>query len=215
MRNGFSAWKVSIFGLVFFALFPGFAGAEIALDKPQASLGVDIMQALQIRKSTKSYTTKEISFEALSNVLWASHGVNRENGKRTAPTAMGKYYMDLYVVSSAGIHLYDPDKHSLGLISNENVKTLIAKQTYVGEASHILVMVADLTRFHELVKETFKLPAAYATAGCMAQNIYLTAGAMDLGTCFVVSMKEDVIKDKLRLKEHQIPIVIMPVGYPQ
>ncbi len=95
MRNGFSAWTVSIFGLVFFAVFPGFAGAEIALDKPQASLGVDIMQALQIRKSTKSYTTKEISFEALSNVLWASHGVNRENGKRTAPTAMGKYYMDV------------------------------------------------------------------------------------------------------------------------
>jgi SagB-type dehydrogenase family enzyme len=215
MKNRQLAWAVSFFGLVFFAVFPGFAGADIALEKPRASLGVDIMKALQMRKSTKSYITKEISSEALSNILWASHGVNRENGKRTAPTAYGKYYMDLYVVSSKGVHLYDPDKHTLGLISNEDVKTLIAMQKYVGEASHIIVMVADLTRFHQLIKEPFKLPAAYATAGGISQNIYLTAGAMGLGTCFVVSMKVDVIKDKLRLEEHQVPIVIMPLGYPK
>jgi nitroreductase len=49
----------------------------------------------------------------------------------------------------------------------------------------------------------------------MSQNIYLTAAAMDLGTCFVVGMKADVIKEKLQLKDHQIPIVIMPVGYPK
>jgi SagB-type dehydrogenase family enzyme len=215
MRNRYLAWTVSFFGLVLFAVFPSFAGADIALSKPQASLGVDIMKALQMRKSTKGYIAKEISSEALSNILWASHGVNRENGKRTAPSSFGKYYMDLYVVSNEGVHLYNPDKHSLGLVSNENVKALIAKQKYVGEASHIMVMVADLTRFHQLVKEPFKMPAAYATAGCISQNIYLTAVAMDLGTCFVVSMKADVIKDKLGLQEHEIPIVIMPLGYPK
>ena len=213
MRNGYLVWTVSFFGLVLFAVFPSFAGADIVLDKPRASLGVDIMKALQMRKSTKGYITKEIGSEALSNILWASHGVNRENGKRTAPSAMGRYYMDLYVVSNEGVHLYDPDKHCLSPVSNENIKTLVAKQKYVGEASHIIIMVADLTRFHQLVKEPFKLPAAYATAGCISQNIYLTAAAMDLGTCFVVSMKADVIKDKLQLKDHQIPIVIMPVGY--
>ena len=215
MTNRYLAWTVSFFGLVLFAVCPSFAGADIALDKPRASLGVDIMKALQMRKSTKSYTTKEISFEALSSILWAADGVNRDNGKRTAPSAMGRYYMDLYVVSNEGVHLYNPDKHSLSLVSNENVKPLIAKQKYVGEASHIIVMVTDLTRYHPLVKEAFKLPAAYATAGCIAQNIYLTAGAMDLGTCFVVLIKADVIKDKLRLQEHQIPIVIMPLGYPK
>jgi SagB-type dehydrogenase family enzyme len=215
MRNRYFAWTVSFFGLVLFAVFPCFASADIALNKPRTSLGVDIMKALQMRKSTKSYIAKEVSPEALSAILWASHGVNRENGKRTAPSAMGKYYMDLYVVSNEGAHLYDPDKHSLSLVSNENIKTLIAKQKYVGEASHIIVMVTDLTRYHQLVKEPFKLPAAYATAGCISQNIYLTAAAMDLGTCFVVSMKADVIKDKLRLQEHEVPIVIMPLGYPK
>ena len=214
MRNRHFAWTISFFGLVLFAVFPSLAGADIALKKPQAHLGVDIMKALQMRKSTKSYITREIGSEALSNILWASHGVNRENGKRTAPSSYGKYYMDLYVVSNEGVHLYDPDKHSLSLVSNENIKTLIAKQKYVGEASHIIVMVTDLTRYHQLVKEPFKLPIAYATAGCISQNIYLTAGAMDLGTCFVVGMKADVIKDKLQLQEHQVPIVIMPLGYP-
>ena len=106
MRKGYLAWTVSFFGLVLLAVVPSFAGADIALNKPQASLGVDIMQALQMRKSTKSYITKEIGREALSNILWASHGVNRENGKRTAPSAMGRYYMDLYVASNQGVHLY-------------------------------------------------------------------------------------------------------------
>ena len=199
--------------LLLLAAFPAFAGADIALDRPRASLGVDIMEALRMRKSTKSYRTKEISIEDLSNILWAANGVNRENGKRTAPSSYGRQYTDLYIVSDQGVYFYDPVKHSLGLVTNENIKNQIALQKYVGEASHIIVMVSDSTRIHPLSKN--KVAAAYATAGCIAQNIYLTAGAMNLGTCLVLSLKADVIKDKLALKEHETPIFIMPLGYPK
>jgi len=195
------------------AAFPAFAGADIALDRPRANLGVDIMDALQMRKSTKSYSTKEIPIEDLSNILWAANGVNRENGKRTAPSSYGRHYTDLYVVSDQGAYFYDPVKHSLGLVTTENVKNQIALQKYVGEASHIIVIVSDSTRIDPLSKN--KEAAAYATAGCIAQNIYLTAGAMNLGTCLVLSLKADVIKDKLALKEHETPIFIMPLGYPK
>jgi len=121
--------------------------------------------------------------------------------------------MDIYVVSNQGVHLYDPLKHCLRVVSNENIKTLIALQEYVGEASHIIVMVVDSTRFHPLTK--IKMAAAYATAGCIAQNIYLTANSMNLGTCLVVNLKADVIRDKLKLKEHETPVFIMPLGYPK
>ena len=210
-RNPFV--RPSLGCLLLLVAFVGTAGAEIALEKPRASLGVDIMEALRMRKSTKSYRTKEISIEDLSNILWAANGVNRENGKRTAPSSYGRQYTDLYIVSDQGVYFYDPVKHSLGLVTNENIKNQIALQKYVGEASHIIVMVSDSTRIHPLSKN--KVAAAYATAGCIAQNIYLTAGAMNLGTCLVLSLKADVIKDKLALKEHETPIFIMPLGYPK
>jgi SagB-type dehydrogenase family enzyme len=188
------------------------AGADIALEKPRPSLGVDIMEALQMRKSTKSYTFKEISVQDLSNLLWAANGVNRKSGKRTAPSSYGRQYTDLYVVSDQGVYFYDPVKHSLSLVTNENIKNQIALQKYVEEASHIIVMVSDSTRIHPRSKN--RVAAVYGGAGCIAQNIYLTACAMDLGTCLVVGLKADVIREKLQLPKHQTPVFIMPLGYP-
>lgn len=213
MRREYLIAGISIVCFLLFAPLPTIASADIALEKPKASIGVDIMKALQMRKSTKSYITKEVSFGDLSNILWAANGVNREDGKRTAPSSYGQYYTDLYVVSNQGVHLYDPVKHNLTLVCNENIKTQIAMQEYVEEASHIIVMVSDSTRFHRLTKN--RMAAAYAAAGCIAQNIYLTASAMNLGTCLVVSLKADVIRDKLKLKEHETPVFIMPLGYPK
>jgi SagB-type dehydrogenase family enzyme len=213
MRRGY--WVTGIYFIcsLFFVAFPAIAGTDIALEKPKESVGVDIMKALQMRKSTKSYMAKEISFGDLSNILWAANGVNREDGKRTAPSSYGQYYIDLYVLSNEGVHLYDPVKHNLRLISNENIKTQIAMQEYVQESPHIILMVSDSTRFHPLTKN--RMAAAYATAGCIAQNIYLTAGAMNLGTCLVISLEADVIRDKLGLNENETPIFIMPLGYPK
>jgi len=213
MRKGYLVTVVFSVFFVLFAALPCIASADIVLEKPNASVGIDLMKALQLRKSTKSYISKQISFEALSTILWAANGVNREGGKRTAPSSYGRHYLDIYVVSNQGVHLYDPLKHCLKVVSNENIKTLIALQKYVEEASHIIVMVADSTRFHQLTK--IKMAAAYATAGCIAQNIYLTANSMNLGTCLVVNLKADVIRDKLKLKEHETPVFIMPLGYPK
>ncbi len=151
----------------------------------------------------------------LSTILWAANGINRENGKRTAPSSYGKYYMDIYVVSDNGVYLYDVPKHALGLITNENIKTEIAKQKYVGEASHVLVFTTNLSKFHPLVKEEAKIPVSFATTGFIGQNIYLLTNALNLGTSYVVGIKKEVIKEKLKLKDDEIPLCIMPIGYPK
>jgi len=191
-------------------------GSNIALEKPKDSVNADLIKALQLRKSTKSYVTKEISIEDLATIMWAANGVNRpDEGKRTAPSAYGRHYMNLYAVANNGIYRYDSDKHELIFVSDENVKKQIAKQDYVGEASHIIVMTAELSKFHPMTKEEIRIPAAWATSGCIAQNIYLVTNAMNMGTAYVVSMKPEVIKGKLKLKEDEVPICIMPIGYPK
>jgi len=190
-------------------------GKDIVLERPKANINVDLMTAYKLRKSTKSFLTKEINLEDLSTILWAANGINRPDGKRTAPSSYGKYYINLYVVSNKGIYIYDVPKHELRLVADENVKRQIAKQKYVGEASHIIMFAADLSKFHPLVKEEAKIPVAYATVGFIGQNIYLITNTLNLGASFVVGLKKEVIREKLKLKADEIPLCAMPIGYPK
>lgn len=190
-------------------------GKDIVLERPKSNINVDLVTAYQLRKSTKSFLTKETNFEDLSTILWAANGINRPDGKRTAPSSYGRYYINLYVVFNKGIYLYDAPKHELRSISDEDVRGQIARQKYVGEASHVIVLTADLSKFHPLVEEGAKIPVAYATAGCIGQNIYLITNALNLGTSFVLGIKGEVIREKLRLKEDEIPLCAMPIGYPK
>lgn len=215
MRKGYLVFLVAT-AFLLTSLGPAFSqGRSISLVKPKESVNVDLIKALQMRKSTKSYSTNEISMEDLATILWAANGVNRPDGKRTAPSAYGRHYMNLYVVGNNGVYLYEPANHELISVTDENIKGQIAKQEYVGEASHIIVMTAELSKFHPMTSEDMRIPAANATAGCIAQNIYLVTNAMNMGTSYVLSMKPEVIKDKLKLKEDEILICIMPIGYPK
>ena len=54
MRKGYLVTVVFSVFFVLFAALPGIASADIALEKPKASVGIDLMKALQLRKSTKS-----------------------------------------------------------------------------------------------------------------------------------------------------------------
>ncbi|MBW1765539.1 MAG: nitroreductase family protein [Deltaproteobacteria bacterium] len=206
---------VLFISLVIFNLPASSHSSNIILGKPISNINVDLITAYQLRKSTKSFLTKEINVEDLSTILWAANGINRENGKRTAPSAYGKYYIDIYVVSDKGVYVYDVPKHELSLIAVENIKKQIARQKYVGEASHIIVLTTNLSKFHPMVKEEKKIPASYATVGFIGQNIYLVANALNLGTAFVVGIKEEVIREKLKLKDDEIPLCVMPIGYPK
>jgi nitroreductase len=48
--------------------------------------------------------------------------------------------------------------------------------------------------------------------GSAAQNIYLQAAALDLGTVFIGAFHEDQVERVLRLGGDEIPLGIMPVG---
>ena len=44
---------------------------------------------------------------ALAAVLWAANGMNRPDGRRTAPTARNRQYIEIYLVGDAGAWRYD------------------------------------------------------------------------------------------------------------
>jgi len=89
----------------------------IALPKPDRSGGKPLMEALWLRKSTRSFSNKSVSEQDLSNLLWAAWGINRpETGKHTAPTSRNEQNVQVYVALESGVWLYDPAAHGLKLM---------------------------------------------------------------------------------------------------
>ena len=71
---------------------------KIQLNNPDKNRGSSVMKALSDRRSDREYANKELSLQDLSDLLWAANGINRPDGKRTAPSALNKQDIDIYVI---------------------------------------------------------------------------------------------------------------------
>ena len=186
----------------------------IALNKPTAA-GMDLVEALGARRSVRAFSDKPLSNDDLGAILWAAIGVNRAGGKRTSPTAYGRHYMKLYVISDTGAYLYDAEAHRLTAVPNAGMKKDVATQAYVARAPHVLVIVADLGRFPLFVTgREDRIRVAHSTAGCVAQNVYLMAASLKAGTCMVAGVDEKGARKALNLTKDELPLYVMPLGYP-
>jgi nitroreductase len=191
-----------------------FAGEvkEISLPARPTRVNVDIVNALEQRRTTRDYATTKLSLEDLSAVLWAANGVNRPDGKRTAPSAYGKQYIDIYVVTETGGYLYDAPNQKLVLVTSLNVKDSLAGQGHVAKASYILVLAADMSKVPGSLTET-KLNWAHSTAGTIAENVHLMCAARAIGTGIVAGIKTEEIRQALNLAKDSVPLYVMPLGY--
>lgn len=83
---------------------------RMELPLPSKNGGMPLMQALNGRRSTKTgYSGASLAPQQLSDLLWATWGRNREDGRRTAPTAMNKQDVRVYVALESGVWLYEAD----------------------------------------------------------------------------------------------------------
>ena len=88
------------------------------------------MKALADRHSEREFANKKLSLQDLSDLMWAAIGINREDGKRTAASALNKQDVDVYVLMEEGAYLYDPKAHQLNPVAEGDHRPLIGgKQT--------------------------------------------------------------------------------------
>ncbi len=80
---------------------------DINLPAPQKTGGLPLMDALAKRSTSRAFDSKDLSAEQLSSLLWAAFGINRADGKRTAPSANNKQATDIYVLLKRGAYVYD------------------------------------------------------------------------------------------------------------
>lgn len=186
---------------------------DTPLPRRPSAAGVDLFSALEKRKTTRDYSAARLTPQDLSAVLWAANGVNRPHEYRTAPSAFGNAYIDLYVAADEGVYRYEASKHRLKLVTATNAKANLSGQRHVAAASHVVILVADTEKLPSTVNEEKRLHWAHATAGAVAQNVYLACAAMRIGTCLVAGIREQEIRETLGLPAKVIPLYVMPLGY--
>ena len=141
--------KVQVLLLCLLVSVAAFAAEKvIKLPKPNMNRSGSVMNALSERHSTREYASKALSNTDLSDLLWAANGINRSSeGKRTAPSAMNRQDIDIYVVLPQGTYLYDVKGHKLNLISEGDHRSAVAGgQAFVNNAPVSLVLVSDLSK---------------------------------------------------------------------
>jgi len=187
----------------------------IALPAPQKGGGKPLMQALALRKSTRSFQEKKLSPQVLSNLLWAACGVNRpDSGKRTAPTAKDWQEIDVYVATADGLYLYNAKAHRLDPVFAGDIRASTGEQPFVKSAPVDLVYVADRAKMADTPAGYQEFYSATDT-GFVSQNVYLFCASEGLATVVLGWVDKAKLEKAMKLRPDQRVILSQPVGYPK
>jgi SagB-type dehydrogenase family enzyme len=206
---------MKIFYVLFLLLFACsyLIGQTLELPAPQKTGGMPLMEALAKRASIRTYDTTDISMQQLSNLLWASFGVNRPDGKRTAPSASNKQEIDIYVLLKNGAYMYDAQNNKLIQVTPEDLRNQATDQRFA-DAPVQLIFIADLAKRGENSEEG-KLRTSNIDCGYISQNTNLYCTSEGLATRPRGSVNRDVLISKLKLRSDQRILLAHSVGHPK
>lgn len=194
---------------------------NVELPEPRLDGDVSVEGALARRRSVREFAPEALSLSAVSQLLWAVQGITDPSGLRTAPSAGALYPLEIYLVAgrvtglSTGVYHYEPRRHRLVPHQEGDARKSLADaalgQDWLAEAPAIIVITAVYER---TASKYGKRSARYVhmEAGHAAQNVYLQAAALGLGTTVVGAYRDEVAGRILELPKHTLPLALLPVG---
>ena len=185
----------------------------IRLTTPDKTRGSAVMKALNERQSIREFAATSLRPQDLSDLLWAANGVNRDDGRRTAPSTRNLQEVEIYVAFAEGIYRYNAAEHVLNPVVAGDFRLAVAgSQTSVATAPISILLVADMSKFGDL-SENSRMFAAI-DVGIVSQNISIACSALGLATVPRGTMNHDELRAALRLSDMQLLMLNHPVGYP-
>jgi hypothetical protein len=187
---------------------------EVQLSKPQTESGNPVLRLLEKRASSREFSPQPLPVAILSNVLWAAFGINRPDGRRTAPSAHNVQDIGIYVAVSDGLYLYDPKANGLKPILAEDIRALTGTQPFVKDVPVNLVYVSD---YGKMGKSTDEEKALYSGAhtGFIAENVYLYSISEGLATVVRALIDRPALAKAMKLRPDQKITLAQSVGYPR
>jgi SagB-type dehydrogenase family enzyme len=200
---------------------PAPANGTVSLPEPRLESGMSVEEALQDRRSIRSYADDPLTLAEAGQLLWAAQGVTDALGHRTAPSAGALYPLEVYLVAGAitgleqGVYRYEPESHRLVLTASGDFRGVLQEaaldQDAVGDAPADIVIAAVPERTSSKYGDR-AMRYVYLEGGGAAQNIYLQAEALDLGTVTIGAFDDAAVQRVLALPANTTPLSIMPVG---
>ena len=195
---------------------------KIKLPEPQYDSNTSVEQALFERRSIRVYEDEPLRLTEVSQLLWAAQGItDSRRGYRTAPSAGALYPLEVYVVigdvegGTKGVYKYRPHEHELVMVKAGDVRdelTIAALgQTWVGEGAIVIVFSAVYERTTQKYGD-MGIRYVHMEVGHAAQNVYLQAVSLGLGTGVVGAFKEEKVRETLNMLDEERPLYIMPIG---
>ena len=183
----------------------------IKLNAPDKARGAAVMKALNERQSIREYAAETLKPQDLSDLLWAANGINRPDGRRTAPSTRNLQVVEIYVVFPEGVYHYDHKEHALTPVTTGDFRAAVAgPQDFVTTAPISLLLVADMNKFGNL-NENSKLMAAI-DVGIVSQNISIACAGFGLATIPRGTMDQETLKTALKLTDMHLLLLNHPVG---
>lgn len=186
---------------------------DIKLPEPEKKGGMTLNEALMSRKTNRTFDSKELSLQEISNLLWAANGINRMDGKRTAPSARNAQEIEVYVAMKSGLYRYEANDNALRIISTKDQRHQMSQRPQmIEEAPIALIFYANydkMKNFDDASKEFY----GATDAGFVSQNVYLYCAAHNLNTVVMGYIDRDAIRQMIDVDGKAI--LVQPVGYPK
>ena len=192
-------------------------GEEIMLTEPDREGNIPLEQAIEKRRSVRTFTDEPLDERQISQLFWSAQGITEEaTGFRASPSAGALYPLELYLVSVEGVFHYRPEGHKMVQTSATDIRSLLAScalgQQSVAQAPASIVITAIYERTIARYGDR-GIRYADIEAGHAAQNILLQATVMDLGAVPIGAFRDQCVNEALGLDARDTPLYIIPVGH--
>ena len=202
------------------------------LPVPKTDGHTSVEKALTNRRSHRDFQNKALSPDQLAQLLWAAYGISSpkpehsasRSGLRTAPSAGARYPLEIYAIignvegMEPGVYRYIAEDHKIVCTVDKDIRNELCEAA-LGQS---MLKTAPASIFYGAVFDRMTARYGergqryvYMDLGHSAQNIYLQAESLQLGTCAIGAFRDSIIKQVLQLPANEEPLYIMPIGYYQ
>jgi SagB-type dehydrogenase family enzyme len=200
------------------------AGGDQAIKLPEVRMhsSTSVEEAINQRRSLRLYKNEPLAIADVAQLLWSCQGLtDKQRMLRAAPSAGALYPLEVYLVVgevkgvSAGIFKYNPLKHELSKMHDGDRRVALSEaafsQQWVHQAEASIVICAN----YKITEKKYGQRArqyVHMEVGAAAENVYLQATALGMGTVLVGAFDDAAVQKILEVVPDEIPLCILPLG---
>ena len=164
---------------------------------------VDITRILAARRDTTAFATNGLARQDLSDILWASTGINRPaTGHRTANYSFKSRDNEIYLLCEQGVFVYDQIEHALVQESAVDLRSTLPAPADSAPVSLAHVTYSSSPSFFGAIH-----------TGFVAENVALACADLGLGARLTADIPER-LHDDLGLASSRHLLILQTIGFP-